>query len=155
MPFTAFAARKRRAVTARLIVRRVKDLNPKARQGQDELFANWRHHAVFTDSPFEILQAEGQHRDHGIIEQVFADGSDGPLAHLPYVHSPANAARLTCAAISCNLTRAAGTVAGPSHAKARGATIRSQLISLAARMARHGRGHLTLHLPEGWHREHQ
>jgi hypothetical protein len=110
---------------------------------------------VFTDSPFEMIQAEAQHRDHAIIEQVFADGSDGPLAHLPSGHFPANAAWLTCAAICHNLTRAAGTLAGPSHARARGATLRSQLISVAARIARHGRGHLTLHLPEGWHREHQ
>jgi len=27
------------------------------------------------------------------------------------------------------------------------------VIAVAARTARHGRGHLTLHLPEGWHRE--
>jgi hypothetical protein len=26
---------------------------------------------------------------------------------------------------------------------------------VAARTARHGRGHLTLHLPEGWYREHE
>ena len=38
-------------------------------------------------------------------------------------------------------------------AKARGATIRGQLIAVAARIARHGRGHITMHLPEGWHRE--
>jgi hypothetical protein len=155
VPYTAFASSKRRAITARLIVRRVKDLNPQAARGQDELFTSWRHHAVFTDSPFEMIQAEAQHRDHAIIEQVFADWSDGPLAHLPSGHFPANAAWLTCAAISCNLTRAAGTLAGPLHARARGATLRSQLISVAARIARHGRGHLTLHLPEGWHREHQ
>jgi hypothetical protein len=155
VPYTAFAAKKRRAITARLIVRRVKDLNPQAARGQDELFAMWRHHAVFTDSPFEMIQAEAQHRDHAIVEQVFADWSDGPLAHLPSGHFPANAAWLTCAAISCNLTRAAGTLAGPFHARARGATLRSQLISVAARIARHGRGHLTLHLPEGWYHEHQ
>jgi hypothetical protein len=155
VPYRAFASSKRRAITARLIVRRVKDLNPQAARGQDELFMSWRHHAVFTDSPFEMIQAEAQHRDHAIVEQVFADWSDGPLAHLPSGHFPANAAWLTCAAISCNLTRAAGTLAGPLHARARGATLRSQLISVAARIARHGRGHLTLHLPEGWHREHQ
>ena len=40
------------------------------------------------------------------------------------------------------------------HAKARAATIRRDLIAVAARTARHGRGHLTLHLPQGWHREH-
>ena len=38
-------------------------------------------------------------------------------------------------------------------AKARAATIRAALITVAARTARHGRGHLTLHLPQGWHRE--
>jgi hypothetical protein len=52
-----------------------------------------------------------------------------------------------------NLLRAAGTLASPSFAKARGATIRRDLIAVAARTARHGRGHLTLHLPEGWNRE--
>lgn len=38
-------------------------------------------------------------------------------------------------------------------AKARAATIRRDLIAVTARTARHGRGHITLHLPEGWHRE--
>jgi hypothetical protein len=32
-----------------------------------------------------MAQAEGDHRDHAVIEQVFADWTDGPLAHLPYV----------------------------------------------------------------------
>jgi hypothetical protein len=34
-------------------------------------------------------------------------------------------------------------------ARARAATIRRDLIAVAARTARHGRGHLTLHLPDG------
>jgi hypothetical protein len=34
----------------------------------------------------------------------------------------------------------------------RAATIRAELIEVAARLARHGRGHLTLHLPQLWHR---
>jgi hypothetical protein len=71
--YTAFASKKGQAVTARLVVRRVRDLNKKAAAGQDELFVIWRHHAVFTDSPFELVQAEGQHRDHAVVEQVFAD----------------------------------------------------------------------------------
>jgi hypothetical protein len=85
VPYTAFASKKSQAITARLIVRRVRDLNRKAPAGQGELFPAWRCHAVFTDSPFEMIQAEAQHRDHAIIEQVFADLNDGPLAHLPYV----------------------------------------------------------------------
>jgi len=40
-------------------------------------------------------------------------------------------------------------------AKARAATIRRDIINIAARIARTGRSNLTLHLPEGWHREHE
>ena len=153
--YTAFTSRKGQAITARLIVRRVNDLNRRAGQGQDELFPVWRYHAVFTDSPFTLLQAGEHHRGHAQAEQVFADWSDGPLAHLPSGSFPASAAWLALAAISCNLLRAAGSLASLASAKARGATLRRDLIDVAARTARHGRGHITLHLPEGWHREHE
>jgi hypothetical protein len=155
MAYTAFASRTGKAITARLIVRRVRDLNAKAPAGQGELFTSWRYHAVFTDSPFVTLQAEEHHRDHAIVEQIFADASDGPLAHLPSGSFPANAAWLACAAISHNLLRAAACLASPAYAKARGATVRRDLINVAARTARHGRGHITLHLPEAWHRQHE
>jgi len=153
--YTAFTSRKGQAITARLIVRRVRDLNPKAAAGQGELFTAWRYHAVFTDSPFTMLQAEEHHRGHAQAEQVFADWTDGPLAHLPSGSFPANAAWLALAAISCNLLRAAGALASLACARARGTTLRAGLINVAARTARHGRGHLTLHLPEGWHRQHE
>jgi hypothetical protein len=153
VPYTAFTSKKNKALTARLIVRRVKDLNRKAGEGQDELFTVWRYHAVFTDSPFTLIQAEEQHRDHAQAEQVFADLTDGPLAHLPSGSFPANAAWLACAAISHNLLRAAGSLASLACAKARGATLRRDLIDVAARLARHGRGEITLHLPGEWHRE--
>jgi hypothetical protein len=71
-----------------------------------EMFPAWRYHAVFTDSPFELLQAEAEHRGHAVVEQVFADWNDGPLAHLPS----------------------------------------GRFAAVAARTARHGRSHLTLHL---------
>jgi hypothetical protein len=151
--YTAFTSRKGKAITARLIVRRVRDLNAKAPAAQGELFTAWRYHALFTDSPFVTLQAEEHHRDHAQIEQVFADCNDGPLAHLPSGSFPANAAWLACAAITHNLLRAAACLASLVYAKARGATVRRDLIDVAARTARHGRGHITLHLPEGWHRE--
>ncbi|MDT3446499.1 IS1380 family transposase [Pseudofrankia sp. BMG5.37] len=140
-------------VTARLIVRRVKALNRQAAPGQGELFPTWRYHAVFTDSPFTLPQAEAQHRDHAIIEQVNADLINGPLAHLPSGVFTANAAWLALAALTHNLLRAAGTLASPFHARARGATLRAHLVQIPARLARHGRGHLTLHLPTGWHAE--
>jgi len=147
------ASKKGQAITARLIVRRVKDLNRKAGDGQDELFTVWRYHAVFTDSPFQTLQAEAHHRDHAVVEQVLADWTDGPMAHMPSGSFPANAAWLALAAISHNLLRAAGSLASLAYAKARGATLRRDLIDVAARTARHGRGEITLHLPEGWHRQ--
>jgi hypothetical protein len=71
------------------------------------------------------------------VEQVFADWADGPLAHLPGSF-PANAAWLALAAISHNLLRAAGSLASLAYAKARGATLRRDLIDVAARTARHG-----------------
>jgi hypothetical protein len=151
--YTAFTSKKGHAVTARLIIRRVKDLNRKTARDQGELFPAWRHHAVFTDSPFATIQAEEHHRDHAQVEQVFADLTDGPLAHLPSGSFPANAAWLACAAIAHNLLRAAGSLASLTCARARAATLRRDLIAAAARIARHGRSEITLHLPEGWHRE--
>jgi hypothetical protein len=148
--YTAFASKKNRAVTARLIVRRVKRLNPQAAAGQDELFSLYRYHAIFTDSPYTLLQAEQQHRDHAVQEQVNADLIGGPLAHLPSGIFTANAAWLTLAAITHNLLRATGCLASAFHARARGATLRRHLIDVPARLARHGRGHITVHLPEHW-----
>jgi hypothetical protein len=153
VPYTAFASKKGQAVTARLVVRRVRDLHEQAAGGQGGPFPAWRWHAVLTDSPFALVQAEGQHRDHAVIEQVLADWTSGPLAHLPSGLFTANAAWLSIAAMAHNLLRAAGALASRPFAKARAATIRRDLIAVAARTARHGRGHLTLHLPEGWHRE--
>ncbi len=144
---TAFATgAKTKRVTARLIVRRVPDLNPATRS---ELFTVYRYHAVFTDSPLPMLQAEKAHRAHAIIEQVIADLKNGPLAHLPSGHFWANSAWLVCAAIAFNLTRAAGTLASLAHARATTATVRRQLIAVPARLARSAR-RLTLHLPTRW-----
>jgi hypothetical protein len=126
------------------------DLNHSAAAVQGELFTLWRYHAVFTDSPFATLQAEEHHRDHAQVEQVFADLAD---RHLPSGSFPANAAWLACADIAHNLVRAAGSLASLTCAKARGATLRRDLISVAARIARHGHRHITLHLPQDWHRE--
>jgi hypothetical protein len=130
---------------------------PRQEQGRGPRAARavpaWRYHAVFTDSPYELVQAEEQHRGHAVIELFPADLSDGPLAHLPSGKFTANAAWLAIAAIAHNLARAAGTLAGRRHVRARAATVRRDLIAVAARTARHGRGRLTLHLPEGWHRE--
>jgi hypothetical protein len=150
--YTAFEG-TRHAITGRLIVRRVKRLDPGARTGQGELFPTWRYFAVFTDSPFILVQAESQHRGHAVIEQVNADLIDGPLAHLPSGHFAANSAWLACAAIAHNLTRAAGHLAAPHYATARAATIRREIINVAARLA-HRAHTIHLHLPEHWPWQH-
>ena len=156
VPYTAFASSRAHRITARLIVRRVRRLNNhKASEGQDELFSTYRYHAVFTDSPFQLDQAETQHRGHAIVEQVFADLFEGPLAHLPSGQFNANAAWLQLAVIAHTLTRALGVLASPAHATARGVTIRNQIIGVAARAARSGRGVITWHLPHRWPWEHQ
>jgi hypothetical protein len=151
IPYTAFTGRpKKLQVHGRLIVRRVKRKNPDTvSKDQDELFTTWRHHAVFVTSPFELLQAEGQHRDHAVVEQVIADSAASALAHLPSASFNANAAWAVLWAIAHNLTRAAGTLASMFHARATTATIRAHLINVPARIAR-GARRLTLHLPEGW-----
>jgi hypothetical protein len=125
VPYTAFAGNKKHAVTARLIVRRVRRLAP-PRQG--ELLPAWRHHAI--------------------IEALIADLINGPLAPLPSGHFAANAAWLTCAGIAHNLLRAAATLASRRHGRARSATLRRELITVAARLAHRGRDQLILHLPK-------
>jgi hypothetical protein len=149
--FTAFTSRRKSEhITASLIVRRVRRLNPKTvPAGQGEMFAVYRYHAIFTDSPEPMLHAEATHRDHAIIEQVIADLKDSALAHLPSGRFTANAAWLACAAIAHNLTRAAGALATTFHARARTGTIRAHLIAVPARLARSAH-RLVLHLPQHW-----
>ena len=157
--FTAFTSRrKNEQVTARLIVRRVKRLNPDTARGvipagQEELFTSWRYHAVFTDSPEAMLDAEATHRAHAVVEQVIADLKAGPLAHLPSGMFTANAAWLALTTIAFNLLRAAGALAaarpGKELAVATTATLRARLITVPARLARSTR-RLTLHLPTRW-----
>ena len=147
IPYIAFTSKaKAKHITARLIVRRVKDMNP---DHQSELFTVYRYHAVFTNSPLTMLAAEAAHRAHAIVEQVIADLKNGPLAHLPSGRFWANSAWLVCATMAFNLTRAAGALASTVHARATTGTIRAQLINVPGRLARKAR-RLTVHLPEAW-----
>jgi hypothetical protein len=148
--YTAFTGRWQ--ITARLIVRRIPDQRKSTVDEQGVLFPAWRYHAVFTDSPFVLAQAEEQHRAHAIVEQLFAELIDGPLAHLPSGKFNANNAWLTCIAMAHNLTRAVGVLAGMALARAR--TIRRRLIHIAGGVARHARATI-LHLPEHWPWRHQ
>ena len=151
VPFTAFTSRRQSEhISARLIVRRVRRLNPKTvAGGQGELFPGYRHHGVFTDSPLTMLDAEKSHRAHAIVEQVIADLKASALAQLPSGSFSANGAWLVLAAIAFNLTRAAGALASVFHAKATTATIRQELIVVPGRLARSAR-RLVIHLPTHW-----
>jgi hypothetical protein len=143
IPYTAFTS-THDPVTARLVVRRVKDANQ-----ADALFPVWRYHPFFTDSTEPVADADITHRRHAIIETTFADLIDGPLAHLPSGRFGANSAWILCAAIAHNLLRAAGALAGARHARARGSTLRRTIINVPARLVRPQRRPV-LHLPRHW-----
>jgi Transposase DDE domain group 1 len=143
IPYTAFASTAD-AVTARLVVRRVKDA-----RFPDALFSVWRYHPFFTNTDASVEAADITHRQHAIIETVFADLIDGPLAHIPSGRFGANSAWILCAAIAHNLLRAAGVLAGNRHTRARGATLRRTIINVPARLTRPQHRPI-LHLPTHW-----
>jgi len=141
--YTAFASTPD-AITARLVVRRVKDA-----RYLDALFPVWRYHPFFTNTDLPVEAADITQRQHAIIETTFADLIDGPLAHLPSGRFGANSAWILCAAIAHNLLRAAGVLAGDQHTRARGSTLRRKIINVAARLSRPQRRPM-LHLPTHW-----
>ncbi|MEW2386700.1 IS1380 family transposase [Micromonospora sp. NPDC047707] len=144
--YTAFAGTQYE-ITGRLIVRRVLDANT-----QDPLFPVWRYHPFFTNNPEPVTAADITHRRHAICETVWSDLIDGPWAHQPSGSFGANAAWTILAAICHNLLRAAGTLTHTArYARARGATLRTHLINLPARLARPQRRPV-LHLPAHWPR---
>ncbi|WP_431840895.1 IS1380 family transposase [Gordonia hongkongensis] len=138
-------------VTARLIVRRVTAHHP---AGTDTLMPAWRYHSFFTNTTDDTVTADLIHRRHAIIETVFADLIDGPLAHLPSGRFGANAAWLALTAISHNLMRTLAALTNtPTLRAARGATLRRTLIAIPARLARPARTPV-LHLPRHWPTQH-
>ena len=143
IPYTAFASTKD-AVSARLVVRRVKDA-----RHPDALFPVWRYHPFFTDNPEPVADADITHRRHAVIETVFADLIDGPLAHMPSGRFGANSAWVLCAAIAHNLMRAAARIAGDRLTVARGITLRRKIVNIPARVVRPQRKPV-LHLPRHW-----
>ncbi|HEY6934536.1 MAG TPA: IS1380 family transposase [Marmoricola sp.] len=150
VPFVAFTGRRKADhVSCRLVVRRVRRLQPLASDGteQGELFAAYRHHAFITNSTHSLVQADQQHRDHALVEQVIAELKDGPLAHLPSGKYAANAAWVAHAVIAFNIARA--TAVAATMRTARWATVRTQIISIPARIASTSR-RLVLHLPVHW-----
>jgi hypothetical protein len=148
VPFTAFTSHpKKDQVTCRLVVRRVKRLNPTASAGQGELFETYRYHPFITNSTLPLVQADERHRGHAIIEQVMAELKGNALAHLPSGKFQANAAWLQFAILAFNISRAAAHAAGMSTTRM--PTIRRRLVMMPARLARHSRRRF-LHYPTHW-----
>lgn len=148
--FTVFTGRRQAEhVTCRLVVRRVRRLQPATRDGsvQGELFPLHRHHAFITNSTLTTVAADERHRDHAIIEQVIAELKGDPLAHLPSGKNAANLAWAACAVIAFHLARAAAVAADLTHI--RWATLRAKIITVAGRVATTSR-RLDLHLPTDW-----
>lgn len=73
----------------------------------------------------------------------------GPLAHLPSGSFWATAAWLSLSAITINIGRALGTLAGHGLDCATVATLQRTLLAVPARLARSARRY-HLHLPAGW-----
>jgi hypothetical protein len=141
--YTAFAATNDRT-TARLVVRRVKD--GRHPDGSGALFPVWRYHPFFTNTDLPTAQADIVHRRHAILETVFADLIDGPLAHLPSGHFGANSAWALCAAIAHNLLHTAGispTDPTPSLGARPCATSDRQLGGVGGHLARRHRARRT------------
>lgn len=152
--YTAFSSKDEdQQLAGRLVVRRIPELNAtKLAAAQDQLFDTFRYHAFFTTvatSVLDTVAADKIHRQHAVIEQVFADLKAGPLAHMPSGRFYANAAWLVIAAISHNLLRAAGSVAGGKLVNARTVSLRQKIINVPARIAHRARK-LLLHLPTHW-----
>lgn len=141
--YTAFASSKN-PVTARLIVRRVKDA-----RFPDALFPRLAVSPGFTNTTGLTADADVTHRRHAIIETVFADLIDGPLAHMPSGKFGANSAWVLCAAIAHNLLRATGVLAGDRYSHSRGATLRRKIVNIPARLCRPQRKPI-LRLPTHW-----
>lgn len=137
--FVAFTSRrKREQVACRLVVRRVKRLQPMPGDGteQGELFATYRNHAFITNSTLPTVEADQRHRDHALVEQVIAELKEGPLAHLPSGKYAANAAWVAHAVIAFNIARA--TAVAAAMRTARWVTLRTKIINIPPRIAATG-----------------
>ena len=157
--YTAFATVPGKAITTRLVVRRIPEKNQTklAKAGQDGLFKVWRYHGFVTTISPDILntvQADTAHRRHAVIEQVHAELKAGPMNHMPAGRFNANAAWLALACMAHNLARTAAIMAGGRLTKARTQTLQSKLVAVPARIARHARK-LILHLPARWPWQHE
>jgi Transposase DDE domain group 1 len=130
----------------RLIVRRV---HLHAQEGQEELFAYWRHFAFLTNRGENMHTVDAEHRDHAEVELAIRDLKDQALAHFPSGSFTANAAWTVIACLAHNLSRWVGQLGLADETWRTAQTIRRWLIALPGRLTRTAR-RFTLHLPARW-----
>lgn len=130
----------------RLIVRRV---HLHAQEGQEELFAYWRHFAFLTNRTEDMHTVDAEHRDHAEVELAIRDLKDQALRHFPSGSFAANAAWTVIACLAHNLSRWVGRLGLEDETWRAARTIRRRLIALPGRLTRTAR-RFTLHLPARW-----
>jgi len=130
----------------RLIVRRV---HLHAQEGQEELFAYWRHFAFLTNRTEDMHRVDAEHRQHAEVELAIRDLKDQALAHFPSGSFAANAAWTVIACLAHNMARWVGQLGLEDETWRTARTIRRWLIALPGRLTRTAR-RWTLHLPARW-----
>jgi hypothetical protein len=130
----------------RLIVRRV---HLHAQEGQEELFAYWRHFAFLTNRTDDMHTVDAEHRQHAEVELAIRDLKDQALAHFPSGSFAANSAWTVIACLAHNMGRWVGQLGLEDETWRAAATIRRWLIALPGRLTRTAR-RWTLHLPARW-----
>jgi Transposase DDE domain group 1 len=130
----------------RLIVRRV---HLHAQEGQEELFAYWRHFAFLTSRTEDMHKVDAEHRRHAEVELAIRDLKDQALAHFPSGSFAANSAWTVIACLAHNMARWVGQLGLEDETWRAARTIRRWLIALPGRLTRTAR-RFTLHLPARW-----
>lgn len=130
----------------RLIVRRV---HLHAQEGQEELFAYWRHFAFLTNRTEDMHTVDAEHRQHAEVELAIRDLKDQALAHFPSGSFAANSAWTVIACLAHNMARWVGQLGLEDETWRTARTIRRWLIALPGRLTRTAR-RTTLHLPARW-----
>jgi len=130
----------------RLIVRRV---HLHAQEGQEELFAYWRHFAFLTNREEDMHAVDAEHRRHAEVELAIRDLKDQALAHFPSGSFAANSAWTVIACLAHNMVRWVGQLGLEDETWRTARTIRRWLIALPGRLTRTARC-FTLHLPARW-----
>jgi hypothetical protein len=135
-----------RGKPVRLIVRRVQPTP--GSQLEFEGFAH-TYHALITDREGAMLDLEGDHRTHAVVENVIRDLKHGvALDHLPSGRFAANGAWLAFNVMAHNIARWVSRI-GLQETLVATPTLRMRHLAMPGRMGRHAR-HLTLHLPARW-----